>query len=100
TLDAPERAGASIIVTGDNFGCGSSREHAPQSLLRAGFRGIVAGSFGEIFFGNSTALGLVCARLSATDLAELGARVASDPTLVVLIDVDNERVVAGDVSYP
>src|SRR5690606_25932605 len=52
-LDAPERAGASIIVSGDNFGCGSSREHAPQSIQRAGFKAVIAGSFAEIFFGNS-----------------------------------------------
>ena len=99
-IDQPERRGASIIVSGDNFGCGSSREHAPQSIQRAGFSGIVAGSFAEIFFGNSTALGLVCARLAPDDLAALSAQVAADPDLVVAIDVEGERVTAGSASYP
>lgn len=99
-LDAPERAGASIIVSGDNFGCGSSREHAPQSIQRAGFKAVIAGSFAEIFFGNSTALGLVCARLAPDDLAELSAMVAADPELVVNIDVANERVSVGESTYP
>jgi 3-isopropylmalate/(R)-2-methylmalate dehydratase small subunit len=99
-LDDAARAGATIMVSGDNFGCGSSREHAPQSIMRAGFKGIVAGSFGEIFFGNSIGLGLVCARLAPADLAELSAAVAADPTLVVTIDVDAEQVAAGGATYP
>lgn len=99
-LDDPARAGASIIVSGDNFGCGSSREHAPQSIQRAGFVGVVAGSFAEIFFGNSTALGLVCARLAPADLAALSAQVAADPGLEVSIDVAAERVTAGSATYP
>ena len=99
-LDDPARAAATVMISGDNFGCGSSREHAPQSLMRAGFKGIVAGSFGEIFFGNSIGLGLVCARLAPADLAELGASVAADPALVVTIDVEGERVVAGGTAYP
>lgn len=99
-LDAPARAGATILVSGDNFGCGSSREHAPQSIMRAGFKGIVAGSFGEIFFGNSIGLGLVCARLAAHDLADLSARVADDASLVVTIDVAAEQVTAGATTYP
>lgn len=99
-LDEPAREGATVMISGDNFGCGSSREHAPQSLMRAGFQGIVAGSFGEIFFGNSIGLGLVCARLAAADLADLSARVAADPTLVVTIDVVAESVTAGGTTYP
>lgn len=99
-LDEPARAGAVIMVSGDNFGCGSSREHAPQSIMRAGFKGIVAGSFAEIFFGNSTGLGLVCVRLGPADLADLSARVERDPSLVVSIDVEAKRVSAGDTSYP
>ena len=98
-IDDPARAEASIMVSGDNFGCGSSREHAPQSIMRAGFKGIVAGSFAEIFFGNSTALGLVCARLEPDDLADLSRRVADDPDLEVGIDVDAQRVTAGGASY-
>lgn len=99
-LDDPARAGASIMISGNNFGCGSSREHAPQSIQRAGFVGVVAGSFAEIFYGNSTALSLVCARLSEADLAELSALVDADPALVVSIDVEREVVEAGDKTFP
>lgn len=53
--------GASILLSGSNFGCGSSREHAPQALYRYGFRAVLAESFAEIFFGNSTTLGMPCA---------------------------------------
>src|SRR5271155_3697611 len=57
-LNDPEFQGATILIAGRNFGCGSSREHAPQAIYRSGFRAIVAESFAEIFFGNSTTLGL------------------------------------------
>ena len=56
-LNDPRFINASIMLTGANFGCGSSREHAPQSLYRAGFRAVIAGNFAEIFFGNSINLG-------------------------------------------
>src|SRR5699024_10877425 len=59
-LDAEKHKGASVLITGRNFGCGSSREHAPQALVRFGFKAIIAENFAEIFFGNSTKLGLVC----------------------------------------
>ncbi len=99
-LDDPARAGASILISGNNFGCGSSREHAPQSIQRAGFVGVIAGSFAEIFYGNSTAIGLVCARLSEADLASLSAMVDADPSLAVSIDVGSEVVEAGSESFP
>ncbi len=95
-LDDPRRAGARILVSGANFGCGSSREHAPQSIQRAGFAGVIAGSFAEIFYGNATAIGLVCARLDAGDLVALSALVDADPDLEVVIDVEHESVTAGE----
>jgi 3-isopropylmalate/(R)-2-methylmalate dehydratase small subunit len=60
SLNNPLFARASIMISDANFGCGSSREHAPQSLYRAGFRAIIAGNFAEIFFGNATNLGMPC----------------------------------------
>jgi 3-isopropylmalate/(R)-2-methylmalate dehydratase small subunit len=86
-LDAPARRGATIMVTGRNFGCGSSREHAPQAIVRAGFRGVVAGSFAEIFFANATTLGLVCLELPPDDLAAVAAAVEADPGTEVHLDV-------------
>ena len=63
-LNDPRFINASIMLSGSNFGCGSSREHAPQSLYRAGFRAVIAGNFAEIFFGNSINLGMPCISLS------------------------------------
>jgi 3-isopropylmalate/(R)-2-methylmalate dehydratase small subunit len=99
-LDDPRFQGASILLSGVNFGCGSSREHAPQSLYRFGFRGVIAESFAEIFFGNCTTLGIPCACASAADLATIMAAVEADPSLVVEIDVENRMVRYGDRSVP
>ncbi|HNQ98645.1 MAG TPA: 3-isopropylmalate dehydratase small subunit [Trueperaceae bacterium] len=98
-LDDPHRAGAAIIVTGDNFGCGSSREHAPQSIMRAGFKGMIAGSFAEIFFGNCTTLGLVCAVVDEAGRNEIAALVERDPSAEVVIDVTAQEVRAGGKTY-
>lgn len=98
-LDEPARANASVLVAGVNFGCGSSREHAPRALARAGFRAVVAGSFAEIFFGNATGVGLPCLSLEHDDLRELTAAVLADPALEVNVDVEALRVSAGGRSY-
>ncbi|MFN5962692.1 MAG: 3-isopropylmalate dehydratase small subunit [Verrucomicrobiota bacterium] len=92
--------GASILMSGVNFGCGSSREHAPQAIYRYGFRAVIAESFAEIFFGNCTTLGIPCAVATAGDLADLRAAVEADPTVTVTIDVDACRVHCGDRSFP
>lgn len=63
-FDMPEHAGASMLIAGPNFGCGSSREHAPQALLRWGIQAVVAPSFAEIFAGNATTIGLICAGMA------------------------------------
>jgi 3-isopropylmalate/(R)-2-methylmalate dehydratase small subunit len=91
-LDDPRFSGAEILVVGRNFGCGSSREHAPQALMRFGFRAFVGGSFAEIFAGNCTSLGLPCVTLGEDDLAALMDSVELDPTQTVRIDVEARTV--------
>ncbi len=71
--------GASLLIVGRNFGCGSSREHAPQALKRWGIRGIIGPSFAEIFFANCTAIGLPCVTIAAEEARALQEAVAADP---------------------
>ncbi|MEM9704328.1 MAG: 3-isopropylmalate dehydratase small subunit [Planctomycetota bacterium] len=93
-------ADATVLVSGRNFGCGSSREHAPQSLMRWGLKGIVAESFAEIFFGNCTGLGIPCVRAPREVLERL-AEVAADPARVpITVDVESKTVSAGGESFP
>ena len=86
-FDNPRYRGASILLVNRNFGCGSSREHAPQALLRSGIRALVGESFSEIFFGNSLMIGLACATASASDVRELMARVDARPETRLRIDL-------------
>ncbi len=86
-LDDRRFAGANVLVVGNNFGCGSSREHAPQALMRFGFDAFVGGSFAEIFAGNCTALGLPCLVLAPADLARVMDAIDLDPTQEVVVDV-------------
>ncbi len=99
-LNAPTAKGASILLSGGNFGCGSSREHAPQSLWHYGFRAIVAESFAEIFFGNSTTLGIPCVCATAADIAKIADALAKNPTAKVEIDLENMSVSCDGVSIP
>ena len=91
-LNDPRFDGATILLAGVNFGCGSSREHAPQSLNKYGFKAVVAESFAEIFFGNSTTLGMPCVTLPAAAIAELRAIVESDPATEITIDLERKQV--------
>jgi 3-isopropylmalate/(R)-2-methylmalate dehydratase small subunit len=91
-LNDPRFASASLLVAGVNFGCGSSREHAPQSLKKYGFTGVIAESFAEIFFGNSTTLAMPCVIATAADVATLRSLIENDATTTVTIDVENLRV--------
>jgi len=91
--------GATILISGANFGCGSSREHAPQAIYRYGFRGIIAESFAEIFFGNCTTLGIPCFVLSRADRKALGEKVTANPALEVVLDVGQQKVRAGDLEF-
>jgi 3-isopropylmalate/(R)-2-methylmalate dehydratase small subunit len=88
--------GAAILVVGLNFGCGSSREHAPEALRRWGIRGVVGGSFAEIFFGNCTALGIPCVTAEMADIEWLQRAVARDPGREIALDLEREEVRFGD----
>jgi 3-isopropylmalate/(R)-2-methylmalate dehydratase small subunit len=91
-LNDPRFAGATILLSGANFGCGSSREHAPQALQKFGLRAIVAEGFAEIFFGNCTTLGLPCLSASRADIARITAAVEADPKLEIGVDVAAQEI--------
>jgi 3-isopropylmalate/(R)-2-methylmalate dehydratase small subunit len=91
-LNDPRFSGATIIVSGRNFGCGSSREHAPQAIYHAGFRAVIAEGYAEIFFGNSTQLGIPCASVSHEDRIALEAAIEADPKLEVTIDIEAKQI--------
>jgi len=91
-IDDERFAGARILVVGSNFGCGSSREHAPQALMRFGFHAFVGESFAEIFAGNCTSLGLVCITLDEPGIEALRESVDLDPQQNVVIDVAEQSV--------
>ena len=84
--------GATILLAGVNFGCGSSREHAPQSLSKYGFKAVIAESFAEIFFGNSTGLAMPCVALKADEIDQLRQAVEADPAVEITIDLEGKRV--------
>ena len=99
-IDQARFKGATILVSGMNFGCGSSREHAPQAIVRAGFKAVIAGNFAEIFFGNSTTLGLPCVAAKKEDLQALTQLISSEPNTEVEIDLEKLQVKAGKLSFP
>jgi len=85
-----------VLVVGQNFGCGSSREHAPQALMRWGIRALVGGSFAEIFFGNCVILGIPCLVASMADIEWLQKAIGREPQKVVTVDVERQEVRLGD----
>ena len=91
-FDQQRFQGASVLLSNANFGCGSSREHAPQALMRWGIKGFVGESFAEIFYGNCIAMGLPCVRVSAKDMGKLMDAVEADPAQEVSIDLEACKV--------
>ena len=91
-FDEERYQGASILLANANFGCGSSREHAPQALKRWGINAFVGESFAEIFYGNCIAMGLPCLRVSADDMQTLMAAVESDPAQELVVDLEARKV--------
>ena len=89
-LNDPRHKGAAILLSGMNFGCGSSREHAPQALQKHGIRAVIAEGFAEIFLGNSTTLGMPCVTASRADIERIAAAVRADPAAEVVIDLASQ----------
>ena len=91
-LDAPAHKGAQVLLTDDNFGCGSSREHAPQALMKFGIKAVIAGSFAEIFHGNCATLGIPCLTLPDAERSRLAAAVQESPEEELLIDLEAQQL--------
>lgn len=91
--------GASVMFVNRNFGCGSSREHAPQALMRSGIRAVVGESFAEIFAGNCTAMGVPTLTLSAAELQTIMSAIETDPSLSVDVDLPSSTLTVGETSY-
>lgn len=91
-LNKPEYRGAGILVAGDNFGCGSSREHAPWSLTDYGIRCIISSSFADIFYNNSTKNGLLPAIVTPADLEKLMAELEANPGMEVRVDLREQAI--------
>jgi 3-isopropylmalate/(R)-2-methylmalate dehydratase small subunit len=100
-LDAPAAADARILIVNTNFGCGSSREHAPQALFRKGFRAVLGESFGDIFAGNALAIGLVCVSAASTAIAALMEAAEQEPDASLTIDIRRETAgIDGQGQWP
>ena len=91
-FDRPEFLGARVLVVNKNFGCGSSREHAPQALYRWGIRAIVGESFAEIFFTNAVMLGLPCVSVTESSIQQIMGEIEMRPDSELVVDVENDCV--------
>lgn len=98
-LDRPEHAGASILVTGANFGCGSSREHAPWAIQDAGYRAVIAPSFADIFRANCNKIGLVAITLPEIQVRHLLDLAAEAPESEITVDLESQQVRSEDFRY-
>ena len=94
-LNEPRFKGATVLLSGANFGCGSSREHAPQAIQKYGFKAVVAENFAEIFFGNCTTLGIPCATAAREDIAKIAAAIQANPATEIVVDVDRQEIRVG-----
>ena len=99
-LDRDEARGCAILLAGRNFGCGSSREHAPWALVAGGFRAVVASSFADIFKGNALKNGLLPIEVDGDTLTALHAARASDPWFEITVDVDAQVLSARQITAP
>ncbi|MEC4805892.1 MAG: 3-isopropylmalate dehydratase small subunit [Jaaginema sp. PMC 1079.18] len=95
-FDRPQYQNARILVVNNNFGCGSSREHAPQALSKWGIQGIVGESFAEIFFGNCVAIGIPCVTADPDTINQIQDAIANNPEALVTVDLPALEVQLGD----
>lgn len=99
-FDLPPYQEAEILVVNGNFGCGSSREHAPQAISKWGIRAIVGESFAEIFFGNCLAIGIPCVTADAASVRTLQEKLTANPQTPVTVNLDTMQVQCGDWTAP
>jgi len=99
-FDLPQYQGAEVLVVNGNFGCGSSREHAPQAIAKWGIQAIVGESFAEIFLGNCLAMGMPCVTAAADVVKTLQNAIAANPEVTVTLDLESCQVVCDDFSAP
>jgi 3-isopropylmalate/(R)-2-methylmalate dehydratase small subunit len=97
-LNRPEYRQSKIIVAEDNFGCGSSREHAPWAILDFGVRSVIAPSFADIFYNNCFKNGILPVKLSESEVKEI-LKVADNPANEITVDLENQKVIAGGKEY-
>lgn len=91
-LDMAEFQGAEFLISDANFGCGSSREHAPQAIQKFGFKAVIAESFAEIFHGNCTTLGIPCLMMAKDARSELVALIQANPQEELFFDIETLRI--------
>ncbi|MBW4537799.1 MAG: 3-isopropylmalate dehydratase small subunit [Myxacorys chilensis ATA2-1-KO14] len=99
-FDLPQYQGATVLVVNGNFGCGSSREHAPQAIAKWGIRAIVGESFAEIFFGNCVALGIPCVTADPSMTKQLQERLSANPQAEIKVDLEMKQVHCDDFTAP
>ena len=99
-FDLPQHQGANILVVNNNFGCGSSREHAPQALAKWGIKAIVGQSFAEIFFGNCVAIGVPCVIASPEEIKQLQTLIKENPQANIVVDLEAMEVKSDRLSVP
>ena len=99
-FDDPRFENGSILVSGRNFGCGSSREHAPQALTRWGIKAVVSESFAEIFFGNCTSLGIPAVTTDRENLKTLVDAIKTDPATEITVDLEHREIRCNGKSFP
>ncbi|NET11385.1 MAG: 3-isopropylmalate dehydratase small subunit [Merismopedia sp. SIO2A8] len=99
-FDQDAYKGAKVLVVNRNFGCGSSREHAPQAIARWGIQALVGESFAEIFFGNCVAMGVPCVTADAEAVQQLQEAIAANPQAELRLDLNAMTVTCGDITVP